>query len=846
MRHIRRIIPVFAALGFSLVAGSPASAQCNGAWDAPHAPYPGVLGTVNAVCTYDPDGGGPLPPLTVVGGAITGAGSTNASNIAAYDGTNWVTLGSGLNGTVNALAVFQNNLYAAGQFTLAGGVTVSNVAKWNGTAWSGVVGSGAVDGPNGPVCALQVYSNQLWVGGQFSSVNGLPVGNLARVVNGNWFTFSGYTADGAIRAMATDGTNLYFGGDFLNFLTPTNVPIPASRALKFNGVNAFTAMSTGFGATVRSLAWYGGSLYAGGDFVDVGGTAATDYVARWNGSSWVGIGTPNGPVHAMTVHNGELCVGGAFTEINGPSNFTRLARWNGSSWGAIGDYVSLSNGAVKALASTGTDLILGGTLQETKQGNFGPVAVWSAANWFREIGPGFSGLVNCQTMYGGDLVVGTQTGLVLQRTASGWQQIGAANNIIWALSVYNGDLIAAGQFTSINGVPAARIARWNGSTWQPLGTGMNSQVLALEVLNNELIAGGAFTSAGGASAVHVARWNGSAWAAIGAGLSGLSEVYALKSDGSRLWAGGAISGSPSCVASWGGFGWNYVESLGTSNSICQALAIFNGDVVAAGDFSGGVAYLTNSWQTLGTGIGSSVSALMVYNGQLFAAGTFTTAGGVSVANFARWDGFAWSAPGAGLNDGVRSLGTDGTDLILAGQFSSVGGRGAGGVAYWHSDAPVGIASNPSPESVCSAGPALFSVTASGPVQSYQWQRETAPGSNSFVNLPNGSSASFGGSANVGGATTQQLAVVGSPRLNAMDAVKYRCVVTGPCGSVTSGAALLTVCLADYDCNGFVNGDDFDSFVLEFYYGTAAADIDGNGFTNGDDFDQFVLAFEAGC
>jgi len=54
------------------------------------------------------------------------------------------------------------------------------------------------------------------------------------------------------------------------------------------------------------------------------------------------------------------------------------------------------------------------------------------------------------------------------------------------------------------------------------------------------------------------------------------------------------------------------------------------------------------------------------------------------------------------------------------------------------------------------------------------------------------------------------------------------------------------CPADFDENGFVNGVDFDDFVLEFVLGTDAADFDANTFVNGDDFDAFLLAFEAGC
>ncbi len=54
------------------------------------------------------------------------------------------------------------------------------------------------------------------------------------------------------------------------------------------------------------------------------------------------------------------------------------------------------------------------------------------------------------------------------------------------------------------------------------------------------------------------------------------------------------------------------------------------------------------------------------------------------------------------------------------------------------------------------------------------------------------------------------------------------------------------CPADYDSNGFVNGDDFDSFALDFYFGLPASDWDANGFVNGDDFDGFSAAFVAGC
>ncbi len=55
-----------------------------------------------------------------------------------------------------------------------------------------------------------------------------------------------------------------------------------------------------------------------------------------------------------------------------------------------------------------------------------------------------------------------------------------------------------------------------------------------------------------------------------------------------------------------------------------------------------------------------------------------------------------------------------------------------------------------------------------------------------------------------------------------------------------------LCPADYDCNGFVTGDDFDAYVLDFVAGNDPADFNGDGFVTGDDYDAYVVAFEAGC
>src|SRR5262245_31158667 len=115
---------------------------------------------------------------------------------------------------------------------------------------------------------------------------------------------------------------------------------------------------------------------------------------------------------------------------------------------------------------------------------------------------------------------------------AGWAAIGANPvGYIESLGVYQGELIAGGSFTSIGGTAASAIARWNGVSWQTLGSGMaglTPQVMALTVYNGDLIAGGDFNTAGGVTANGIARWNGVSWQPLGSGMSGpLPQVQCL-------------------------------------------------------------------------------------------------------------------------------------------------------------------------------------------------------------------------------------------------------------------------------------------------------------------------------
>lgn len=68
------------------------------------------------------------------------------------------------------------------------------------------------------------------------------------------------------------------------------------------------------------------------------------------------------------------------------------------------------------------------------------------------------------------------------------------------------------------------------------------------------------------------------------------------------------------------------------------------------------------------------------------------------------------------------------------------------------------------------------------------------------------------------------------------------------GQLGSYADYITnfACLADFDKSGFVDFDDFDTFIHTFEAGDDAADYDGSGFVDFEDFNAFVHDFEIGC
>jgi len=111
-----------------------------------------------------------------------------------------------------------------------------------------------------------------------------------------------------------------------------------------------------------------------------------------------------------------------------------------------------------------------------------------------------------------------------------WVGLGGTNGTVSATSLdASGNLYVGGSFSAIGSLGYGRIAKWNGSAWSALGTGLgttNSTVNAIAVSGSTVYAGGTFTAPNGDN---ISRWDGSTWSAFGNGLNSGTNgpVYAL-------------------------------------------------------------------------------------------------------------------------------------------------------------------------------------------------------------------------------------------------------------------------------------------------------------------------------
>ena len=336
--------------------------------------------------------------------------------ITLYSFAQWTAIGNGFDGDVNAVCVFNNALYAAGNFTHDGtsATTLNHIAKWNGSAWV-AVGTGV----NANVTSMAVFNSELYVGGDFTTAGTASALKIAKWSGTTWYS-----------------------------------------------------VDSGFNNTVRCLYVWNNTLYAGGTF-NASGSSSIIRIAKFTGTEWQTAGPAPGPVNAIVGYNNELYIGGywfppyvckfnaannAWDDLTGGSiapddevtslaffrkqNSSNIVLWIG------GKFNMLSSPHLCTWSSTGGFTTSFNTFNQTAGANVNTLL--STSNYLFA-GGGFSATV----MGNSFSKLGKYNG------SSIWDSVGVSfNNDVNALTSFNGNLVAGGKFTSLGSAGNANRIAW--------------------------------------------------------------------------------------------------------------------------------------------------------------------------------------------------------------------------------------------------------------------------------------------------------------------------------------------------------------------------------------------------
>lgn len=341
----------------------------------------------------------------------------------------------GLSGPVHALAIFQGELVAAGDFEQAGGRNVYNLARFDGSAWrplgDGLRRQGEPGGDDAHGNALLVHDGELWVGGHFDLAGGVPIRNLARFDGTTW------RADGEpsneVHCLAQYRGNLVVGGRFYS-VSDQPMPYVAQRASRWQRLGSLRPNSH-----VWSLASKGDSLFAGGFF---------DYLERDDGSA----GPRTGAVALYDGGEWQPTSSGLHAPITGnPGAVFDLLVHEGRVY-ATGNFNSSGSNLLSGLASVGHG-----------EASWSPVG-----DGLRTLPKGQGGWGFALASYRGDVYVAGNFQVGDDRHLARWdgqglQPVpGGANDSARELLVDGHDLLVGGDFTAVGGVSSPRVARWQG------------------------------------------------------------------------------------------------------------------------------------------------------------------------------------------------------------------------------------------------------------------------------------------------------------------------------------------------------------------------------------------------
>ena len=400
-------------------------------------------------------------------------------------------------------------LYAGGTFSSADNLSTENIAKWSEVRWAKLAEDQTF---NGDVRAIKFNfassGTKMYVGGEFTEINGEKFNYIAMWDGDNWnkITENGYTGfNGPVYALESFKGDMYFGGSFTAAcgMTSNRITRWKKSTASFDSSWMGIGTTSGLNGTVRAIAigppapfdydtigsnnyviYFGGSFTAAND-----GTIAPAMIQRYN-NTWHNPRQFLGPYPQSDVIN-TICIRRVGT----------LGEENGTVF-VGGTFSGVSDLTFYSYSSSNIGIYYGGLIAELDP-------VWNQAKTVSLEGLTFNGeifsIVFRYPQTGGttgDIFIGGNFTQVLGAGIPG----NIANNIVkfslsdgaisvltsngetgtdgpvYTIAIDNSDNVyVGGGFTHAGGTSANRIAMWDGSTWNPLKSGMNDDVYSIEL-----------------------------------------------------------------------------------------------------------------------------------------------------------------------------------------------------------------------------------------------------------------------------------------------------------------------------------------------------------------------------
>ena len=446
---------------------------------------------------------------------------TNVSEAVASSSGRWFLQGVDIGCGADQMVLFANGevepIGAPEQFEPAGGIAfdgetpVTRDSRYDGGNWSDMTYPGEIAEaiPNSRVIFPIVGGGRLYaaapgwdiyaVASTSSGASSLePCANQLLVLEGSTWRPVSESMDRPIYGVATSGTGVVIGGHF----SSDHANVLADHIARFDGSNwqvpddPVDIDYNGVEGRVNDVAMAGDSLWVGGRHLYSTGLVGSSTLLLLAGNRWNPVAGIEGVIDEMELVDGALWVAGNLT-ING-STTTRLARLQNGIWEAVD---GVDHPVVEMLQKEGTLYV--GVVDGTDPRN--PVSSLYTLDGLlvETLFSEWNGEMRTFLPEGEDVLIGGNNGALVRYTSGAFRTVASfggrrpgltagdlpffSEPTVDALLRHDGWLYVGGAFDSVAGVRAGSVARFNGTMWEALDSGVSRREGYLMESCNELV-----------------------------------------------------------------------------------------------------------------------------------------------------------------------------------------------------------------------------------------------------------------------------------------------------------------------------------------------------------------------